>query len=525
MLIVTSAQFVSAELIAEFGEIPPAFLPVGNKRLYQHQFRHSTESERRILTLPDNYHLPKYDEQWLLKHRIEVIYLSSKMSLRESLIQCIRKLGDFSENISILHGDTLIEGIDYQLKDIVSIARTDDYYKWAGISKTESKTLFTEAFDAREPGMVVSGYFQFSSIDILLASLESSDSFISALNHYSNTLTLSAIHYPAWLDFGHVHTYFRSKSRITTQRSFNDLDISPRVVKKSSAKSWKMKAEYLWFKSLPEQLSIYTPHVFSFEQKEKSASYEIEYLYMSALNELAVFSELPGVAWQRIMQSCSEFITDARKYTGPESLTDSINEFHQAKVFERLKTLRESSTIDPDSDWILNGEKLPSLNSIAEKCNASTRAVTPDDIYISHGDLCFSNILYDFRVQSVRLIDPRGTLDEQTFTPYGDGRYDIAKLYHSVIGRYDFIMAGNYHLDIIGKSSINFRIPHHPVLNNIGEQLMENRAFGYDKEEIIPIMINLFISMLPLHADSDTRQIALIANALRLFKEYKDLLK
>jgi len=86
-------------------------------------------------------------------------------------------------------------------------------------------------------------------------------------------------------------------------------------------------------------------------------------------------------------------------------------------------------------------------------------------------------------------------------------------------------MAGNYHLDIIGKSSINFRIPHHPVLNNIGEQLMENRAFGYDKEEIIPIMINLFISMLPLHADSDTRQIALIANALRLFKEYKDLLK
>ena len=74
MLIVTSAQFVSAELIAEFGEIPPAFLPVGNKRLYQHQFRHSNESERRILTLPDNYHLPKYDEQWLLKHRIEVIY-------------------------------------------------------------------------------------------------------------------------------------------------------------------------------------------------------------------------------------------------------------------------------------------------------------------------------------------------------------------------------------------------------------------------------------------------------------------
>ena len=47
---------------------------------------------------------------------------------------------------------------------------------------------------------------------------------------------------------------------------------------------------------------------------------------------------------------------------------------------------------------------------------------------------------------------------------------------------------------------------------------MENRAFGYDKEEIIPIMINLFISMLPLHADSETRQIALIAKCSSLIQ-------
>ena len=37
MLSITSGEYVESELFAEFGRIPPAFLPVGNKRLYTHQ--------------------------------------------------------------------------------------------------------------------------------------------------------------------------------------------------------------------------------------------------------------------------------------------------------------------------------------------------------------------------------------------------------------------------------------------------------------------------------------------------------
>lgn len=524
MLIITSAQFIGAELAAEFGEIPPAFLPVGNKRLYQHQFQQGPKIGRKVLTLPDNYNLPLNDRQWLKNHDIEVILLPKEISLRESLIQCIKKLGIGDIEISVLHGDTLIEDIDYQAKNIVSVAHTDDYYKWAGIAQQESKTIFSDAFDTRTPGMIVSGYFHFSSSELLLTSLINSCSLISALNNYSDTNPLSPVHYPAWLDFGHLHTYFRSKSKITTQRSFNDLDISPRVVKKSSAKWKKMEAEYLWFKSLPEELSIYTPHVFSFEKHHDYASYEIEYLYMSALNELAVFSELPGVTWQRILKSCVEFIDDTKKHKGPESLTNTINEFHQGKVFERLNQLRESNIINPDSEWIINGQKTPSLYAIAKLCCSAIRNVKSNDIHIIHGDLCFSNILYDFRVQSIRLIDPRGTIDESTHTPFGDGRYDIAKLYHSLVGRYDFIIAENYHLEI-HENNLNFTLRHHEVLDKIIDYIFNNEIFGYKKEEIIPIMINLFISMLPLHSDSKTRQLALAANALRLFKTYEDILR
>jgi hypothetical protein len=42
---------------------------------------------------------------------------------------------------------------------------------------------------------------------------------------------------------------------------------------------------------------------------------------------------------------------------------------------------------------------------------------------------------------------------------------------------------------------------------------------GWDLEElnVYPIMIHLFLSMLPLHSDNEERQKAMLANALRLY--------
>jgi hypothetical protein len=37
MILITSAAYVNSEFQIEFGKIPPSFLPVGNKRLFEHQ--------------------------------------------------------------------------------------------------------------------------------------------------------------------------------------------------------------------------------------------------------------------------------------------------------------------------------------------------------------------------------------------------------------------------------------------------------------------------------------------------------
>lgn len=39
MIVILSGQYVEQDLRAEFGQIPPSFLPVGNKRLYTYQIK------------------------------------------------------------------------------------------------------------------------------------------------------------------------------------------------------------------------------------------------------------------------------------------------------------------------------------------------------------------------------------------------------------------------------------------------------------------------------------------------------
>jgi hypothetical protein len=45
--------------------------------------------------------------------------------------------------------------------------------------------------------------------------------------------------------------------------------------------------------------------------------------------------------------------------------------------------------------------------------------------------------------------------------------------------------------------------------------------YSIDQLSVYPIMIHLFLSMLPLHSDNKERQKAMLANALRLYVELK----
>jgi hypothetical protein len=136
---------------------------------------------------------------------------------------------------------------------------------------------------------------------------------------------------------------------------------------------------------------------------------------------------------------------------------------------------------------------------------------------VMHGDFCFSNILYDSRTRRVRVIDPRGLVGEQA-SLYGDQRYDLAKLAHSIVGRYDQIIAGRYRVAVAG-ADYELSFEENPAQAWLQEglgDLVVDGCSGLDPA-VRAVMTGLFLSMLPLHADRPDRQRAFLANALRLF--------
>ena len=107
-------------------------------------------------------------------------------------------------------------------------------------------------------------------------------------------------------------------------------------------------------------------------------------------------------------------------------------------------------------------------------------------------------------------------------TIYGDTRYDIAKLSHSVLGLYDWIIAGYYHVDITNKD-ITLNIPSTQRQQDLQQLFIEivGKKFNLTPMNLYAMQIQLFLSMLPLHSDDQQRQDALFANAFRLYQILK----
>jgi hypothetical protein len=135
---------------------------------------------------------------------------------------------------------------------------------------------------------------------------------------------------------------------------------------------------------------------------------------------------------------------------------------------------------------------------------------------VVHGDLCLSNILYDLRSRVCKLLDPRGSFGAAGI--YGDPRYDVAKLYHSIYGLYDFITNDLFDVSIDG-ARVKLRIHSRPQHARIQERFEKVFFSRFDRREILLITGLLFASMPALHYDAPRRQMAMYARALELLAE------
>ncbi|MBK1973659.1 capsular biosynthesis protein [Campylobacter sp. TTU-622] len=507
MILITSAKYSSSDFTLEFGKIPPSFLPLGNKRLYEYQIKLFKKFNQKIfLSLPNDFKLNKFDKKKLKEYNVEILFVPNNLSLGESIVYCLNVCCVFNEKFYILHGDTFFKELEFK-ENSLQVAKVKENYDWTYLDN-EFKILSNTI----ENDLILAGAFSFSQPQFLIKCIvENNYSFIDGIKSYSKVYAFDIVKNDTWLDFGLITNYFHSKKAVSTQRSFNNIKILNGCIKKSSSWQEKIKAEINWFENLPKELFIYTPKIITHQD-----SYEIEYLYNNTLAELYVFGKLPSYVWKRIFKSLKEFLDKLHSF---KSNNKDIDFNYKEKTLKRLQEFSTQSKIDLHKNIIINSKTYPSILTLVEKLDFYMSGI--NDFSLIHGDFCFSNIMYDFRAGAIKTFDPRGFDFSGKITPYGDKNYDFAKLVHSIFGLYDFIIAGFFECKF-ENNKIEFFIEKDNNILDIQKEFLN--IFSVD-DNIKALTLHLFLSMLPLHNDFKEKQIAFLANAFILydifFKESK----
>ena len=158
--------------------------------------------------------------------------------------------------------------------------------------------------------------------------------------------------------------------------------------------------------------------------------------------------------------------------------------------------------------------------SLEETIN-KLKVVIPEYLYdvkefsIIHGDLCFANMMVDNNFSFIKVIDPRGKFG--SYDIYGDPKYELAKLFHSVDGKYDYIIKDLFDLEY-KDGSISFSIQDKDRDFDLYQVFIGvfKDEIGDDLKKIELIEALLFLSMIPLHGESFEHQLVMLGTGLEI---------
>lgn len=326
-----------------------------------------------------------------------------------------------------------------------------------------------------------------------------------------------------WLDCGNPDGQAASHRALLQSRAFNELAVDgvTGTITKRSKNAAKLIDEINYQRLLPPELSVMFPRMTRFSVAWDEPFVEMEYYGYPALSEIFVFENVDAGVWERVFEHLFSILTTrfmaVRRPLPPEAALA----MYRDKTKERLEKLtrpRELVALLHASQTVfLNGRPVPNLMNLLERLEPEIRRLSESlEACVIHGDFCFSNILYDLRSRLCKLIDPRGSFGVVGI--YGDPRYDVAKLYHSVRGFYDFIVNDLFKV-VAGQNAVDLSIRCRPWHLEVRERFERIFFRRFEKREIVLITGLLFASMLPLHFDGPDRQLAMYGMALAFLTE------
>jgi len=500
LTIICSGEYVSLSLQAEFGKLIPAMLPLGNRFLVEHQVEAALPGDI-MVTIPDD--INKHQITRLTEKNSNIILYKTKnnINLSEALLEVLNdKELEKYQKISIILGDSLI-------KDIV--------FKENTYSAHKPKTNYAWSTSDSNNGLVFSGYIMLSCAADLISAINYckkrgemifSQSFFKTFNSNSSGI---------WYDFGHYHNYHTSKRDFISHRYFNSIKATEYSIIKSSVDKRKMIAEAEWYFACPKEISYHCPKVYEVSE----GSYEIEYLYANTLSELSIYSNLPDDEWSRITDNALCVLEKFKSCSNEETNKNDFRNFLIDKTCKRMENINEYP-FDQNESILFDGKVKISLNEIKDYCVNNWPNDLKGQKSFVHGDFCFSNLLYDARSRQIKMIDPRGIDEVGEINSIGFLDYDVAKFAHSYVYLYDKVLSGDFKTKLTkGVISSNYK----PIPEVLCQEFWEKvfSCFGISEVHLKYLIMNLYLSMIPLHKDNKECQLSFAYIVMYIYLELK----
>jgi dTDP-glucose pyrophosphorylase len=537
--VILAAGAPPAALGSIFGRTSSAMVPVNGRPTIHWllHYLHQSGFNRVVLGLRHTEtRLPRFVQQAFGSiHDIVCVPVDKDLGPGYTLLECLRKVPP-GEPCLVVLGDTLFEFPKITRsrfnENFVLTAPVQEAARWC-LAQVNGSNEVQQLADkpAKNPGAwpALVGVYHFrdcaparEALESILASGARSLQLRHALQPYIDAGTLRAFPAGEWFDTGNLDFLTSSRRRLLQARSFNAIQIDELrgTITKRSTHSAKFLNEINYYRLVPRDLATFFPRLVDFSLAPKDRYMTLEYYGYPTLSEVWVFEEFESKYWETVFGTLRKIVSCFESYSADLSPKATFD-FYWNKTVDRLNTFaaqhRDFARLVSANRIKLNGRTLKGWPAIRKEIEARVRKLSAKPRgQIIHGDLCFTNILYDPVSRLFKFIDPRGSFGESGI--YGDGRYDIAKLLHSLDGGYDFFIHDMFVLERHGEDlqlQQFFPATRGAVLAAFA------KTFGHDYpiDEVRTLEGLLFLSMCPLHDEHPARQTAMFATGLRILNE------
>lgn len=531
-VIIPSAVLVPQEL-QNMGKLPPIIYPVNQNIVFDFLYKQYNN-------IAESFNIACFEgadkiHRCLEKYESEKIHLID-LQILEDLGHTIYHSMDFDSDIPIIinFADTIVM-CDIFENDIDCFFYQEDYVNDQWTYFEEQEGVITDIIDkqsicSEEKKKLFVGVFQISypkdfkkCLEWAFNSTTNISTFYSAIKMYSEMHPMIPIHTSDWFDIGHVDKYYSSSLEVKA-REFNHITIDKKrgILRKTSIDKEKFIGEIMWYLKLPHDIEYVRPRIFQYSINYNNPYIEMEYYAYHTVHELYLYSDLSYSQWKNIFKRIKFICDDFFRYRVNDSkIRLSLEDMYLNKTQTRLEVLRRNVSFKPffENAFYVNDIKYQSLDAIMDKLQEIIENMLYDveSFCIIHGDLCFANIMVDPNFNFIKMIDPRGKFGY--YDIYGDKRYELAKLFHSIDGKYDFIIKDLFQIDVdMNKLSIQYNVFDRVRDYDLFEIFISvfKEDINKDKSKIELIEALLFLSMIPLHNESQKHQFAMLATGIQI---------